>query len=126
VRVHLDTRAKIDERQCTLRSDGARWSLTLPRGKIGKIPDVLFGDRLNYFAHGGIITRSRVVFIPAQHLQEVIVPLAGDAWNVLATREIGVVTDVAAVQVDRRSSTIDTRRINAFPPVAAAGSGVLQ
>jgi len=26
--------------------------------------------------------------------------LAGDAWNVLATREIGVVTDVAAVLVD--------------------------
>jgi hypothetical protein len=24
VRVHIDTRAKIDERQCTLRSNGAR------------------------------------------------------------------------------------------------------
>jgi hypothetical protein len=42
VRVHIDTRAKIDERQYTLPFD----TLRLPRDKVGKIPNVLSGDGL--------------------------------------------------------------------------------
>ena len=81
-------------------------ALGLPRGKVGEIRDVFFFDRLQRFRHRGIIPWPRAVLVLSQYLQEVILPLAGDAGNVRLPRKIGVVADIATMSVGEGSAAL--------------------
>jgi hypothetical protein len=69
----------------------------LPRGKVCKISNIRVGDRLEHLSHRGVIAWARVVFIPSQGLQKIILSLPGDGRNVRLPREIGTVADSATM-----------------------------
>jgi len=78
----------------------------LPRGKIGKIRNLFFFDRLQRFRHRGIIPRLRAVLVLSQDLQGLILPLAGDAGNVRLPRKIGIVADITTMPVGEGSAAL--------------------
>ena len=73
---------------------------------------MLVADRVKYVRHRGVIAAARVVFVFAQRLDEVVLALAGQAWNVLITGIISLMAEVAAVLLDEGAGTVHAAGID--------------
>src|SRR5262245_17229620 len=87
---------------------------TEARDVIGEVQNLLVVDGCQDFGHGGIVTAANIVFVFAQRLHEVILTLAGDARNIIASRQIQTVTTVATVLRDQGGRLLHARDIPGF------------
>src|ERR1043165_613123 len=58
---------------------------------VGKIDDVLLGDRPDHLVHGGVIAGALGALVVAQRLQQVILPLRRKPRHLIAAGEVRIV-----------------------------------
>src|ERR1700692_432088 len=78
---------------------------------IGKIGDLLLGNRTPHVGHGAVIAVAAVVLVFGQRLGEIVLALVGDARDVFLAGKIGIVAVVAEVLVRQRLAARPPRRI---------------
>src|SRR5260370_18389541 len=78
---------------------------------IGKIGDLLLGNRAHHVGHGAVMAVAAVVLVFGRRLGEIVLALVGDARDVLLAGKIGIVAVVAEVLVRQRLAPRDPRGI---------------
>src|SRR5713226_1396225 len=70
--------------------------------KVSQVEDLLVADQVKNIRHRGVVAAARVVLVFPQRLDEVVLALAGQAWNVLFSGIIPGMAEVAMVLLDER------------------------
>src|SRR5262249_12788938 len=68
---------------------------------MGEIKDVGVGYWIHHISHRGVVAASCIALVLAQRLHEVVLALAGQAWNVLYPGKILLMAEVAPVLLDQ-------------------------
>src|SRR5262245_9037480 len=79
----------------------------LSRREVGEVEDLCIRNRRHDIGHRGIVSRARIGFVLPQALDQVVLSLACQARNVVAPRQIRVVTEVAAIAPHEVLAAID-------------------
>src|SRR5262249_44820361 len=87
---------------CCFERVAAEDVLRLSREKIGEVENIRVGNRLEHIGHRRIVSGAYVALVLAHRLNEKILPLAGDARDVVAARQIRGMANVASILVRER------------------------
>ena len=81
---------------------------------MSEIEDVSVGHWTYHIRHRGVVGASRIAFVLAQRLHQVVFALAGQARNILCPGKIRVMAEIAPVLLDQRARPVEPGGVRRF------------